>query len=162
MKLWLTKLRISSALDAGRPLAESLRRKIAADPELAEFVQRTDTLASRLRRPQSTVPDLHDGIMRAVRASVPPPSPRRRFSPAWLAAPIGIAAVFVLGLLMGRPHPAPPAKMSFNAPLAILDMSETIPATVPPAMMAPLTSEWAKVNHDVQSTRDIVASTFPF
>jgi hypothetical protein len=39
MKSWLAKWRISAALDAGEPLSESLRQKIAADPELGTLRQ---------------------------------------------------------------------------------------------------------------------------
>ena len=69
MKSWLSKWRISAALDAGEPLPESLRKKIAADPELERFTKRTEALGQTLRRLPPSGPPLHDSIMSAVRAA---------------------------------------------------------------------------------------------
>jgi hypothetical protein len=163
MKLWLTKWRISSALDSGRPLPELLRARIAADPELSDFARRLEALDSRLRRPQLAESNLHDGIMRAVRSSTS--RPQLRPAPGLavvLGAPVAVVMVLALLLWSNSTKPAPPAQISLDAPLAILDMSEAIQARIPPAMMAPLTNELAKVDHDLRSTRDIVTSTFPF
>jgi len=86
MKSWLSKWRISAALDAGQPWPESLRRKIAADPELELFTKRTQALGQTLRSLPPSAPPLHDAIMRAVRAAARPEQPRRAPVLSWLAA----------------------------------------------------------------------------
>jgi hypothetical protein len=162
MKLWLTKFRISAGLDSGRPLSESLRKKIAADPELEHFTRRAETLGPLLRTPSPADSSLHDGIMRAVRAAARRSKPQAAPVPAWLAAFAIGAAVVVISLLLVRPRAVPPRQSALDGPLLVLEMSEKMPAAMPSAMMAPLTNEWAKVNRDVQNTSEIVAAAFPF
>src|SRR5579859_2403227 len=59
MKSWLTKFRISNALDAGKPLPERLRRRIAAEPELERFVDCAGAFGRSLRSGAVAVPSLH-------------------------------------------------------------------------------------------------------
>jgi len=161
MKKWLTKLRISAALDAGKPLPESLRQQIASDPELERFVHRTQFLDSRLRAPKLADPDLHNDIMRAVRASRRTQS---RPSPSfyWLLASGAGAAIAIVCLFITRPRNAPPANVSMDAPITVLEMSEQMPAAMPDAVMAPLSNEWVRVDHDVRKTTEILAASLPF
>jgi len=106
MKSWLTKFRISTALDAGKPLPASLRQKISADPELERFVQRAEALGQPLRRPPAANPSLHDAIMRAVRASAQRGQPRHAPMLSWLAASATVATLAVVCLWMALPRPA--------------------------------------------------------
>jgi hypothetical protein len=161
MKLWLTKLRISAALDSGKPLPESLRQKIEADPELKRFAYRTQALKRSLRSPPTADPSLHDSIMRAVRGSARREQPRRAPVFSWLAPSAAVAVLAVFFFWMARPRPAPPGHAPLDGPLTVLEMSETMSADVPSMMMAPLSNEWARVNHDVQGTTQILLASLP-
>jgi len=161
MKSWWIKFRISTALDSGKPLPASLRQKIAADPELERFAHRTQALGRPLRSPPPVNPSLHDSIMRAVRASAQRGQPRRAPGLSWLPASATLAALVVVCLWMSRPNPAPPERPSLDGPLMALEMSEQMPAAMPSMVMAPLSNEWARVNHDVQETTQILLASFP-
>jgi hypothetical protein len=105
MKSWLTKFRISNALDSGKQLPPGLREKIASDPELEHFTREAQTLSWPMVHLPSADPSLHDSIMRAVRASAQRREQSRRepvFS--WLAASAALAAVFMLCLWVAYPH----------------------------------------------------------
>ena len=98
MKSWLTKLRISTALDSGKALPESLRRKIAADPALERFAYRAESLVRPLRNLPLADPSLHDGIMRAVRAAAQPEQAQRAPMLMWLtgaATAVAMAMAYV-------------------------------------------------------------------
>jgi hypothetical protein len=108
MKSMLTKFKISTALDSGKPLPDSLRQKIAADPELERFANRAQSLgrpsASGITMPGD--PSLHDSIMRAVRAAGQREEPRRAPVFSWLAASATVAALALVCLWMALPHPS--------------------------------------------------------
>jgi hypothetical protein len=105
MKSWLTKFRISTALDSGEPLPPSLRQKIAADPELEHFAHQAQALGRPLLRLPSAGPSLHDSIMRAVRASAQRrEQPRRAPMFSWLAASAAFAATVMFCLWLAYPH----------------------------------------------------------
>lgn len=93
MKSWLTKFRISNALDAGKPLPETLRRKVAADAELERFVDCGEAVGRSLRSATIAAPLLHEGIMRAVRVAARREETRRAPVFSWLAASAGAAAL---------------------------------------------------------------------
>jgi hypothetical protein len=160
MKLWLTKFRISNALDSGRPLPDSLRKKIAAEPELEQFTRRLQALPARLRKPDIAAPDLHNNIMRAVRTTSLP-EPRNVSLWSWLAPAAGFAAL-VMCIFIPRPDLSTTADVSMDAPLAVLDLSRNMPAALPAEMMAPLHDELTRVNHDLVNTKDILAASVPF
>src|SRR2546429_6806035 len=74
MKSWLTKFRISCALDVNRPLSVSLRRIIEQSGELRQFVAQNAALEEALKsqpaKPASPT-TLHAGIMKSIRAARP-------------------------------------------------------------------------------------------
>jgi len=105
MKSWLTKFRISNAMDSGKPLPPSLREKIAADPELEHFIRQSQALGRPVVHLPSADPSLHDSIMRAVRAS----AQQRQHSHhapvfSWLAASAAFAAVLMFCLWVAYPR----------------------------------------------------------
>ena len=104
MKSWLTKFRISNALDAGQTMPERLRRKIAAEPELERFVDCADAFGRSLRSAAVAVPSLHDGIMRAVRGSAHQQEPQRAPVLSWLVASAGIAAMGTICFWLSQPQ----------------------------------------------------------
>jgi ferric-dicitrate binding protein FerR (iron transport regulator) len=161
MKSWLAKFRISSALDAGEPLPKSLRRAIAADPELELFTRRTERLGRSLRRPPLAEASMHDSIMRAVRDAAHQRQPRRAPRVGWLAVSASAAALAVVCFLMGIHRPVQPGGKSLDGAVMVLEMSETMPETMPSMVMAPLSDEWARVDHQLQNTREVLLASFP-
>jgi hypothetical protein len=161
MKSWLAKFRISAALDAGKPLPPSLRRAIATDPELERFMRRTENLGRALRKPPLAEPALHDSIMRAVRAATRPEPPRRTFGAAWLAATASLAALAVVCFWMGFHRQAARGGQSLAGAAMVLEMSEKMPNTMPSLVMSPLSDEWARVDHDLQNTKQVLLASFP-
>jgi len=161
MKSWLAKFRISAALDAGKPLPESLRRAIAADSDLEQFTRRSETLGRALRRPPSDEPSMHDSIMRAVRIAARPAPPRRGFGLAWLAMPASVAALAAVCFWWGFHRQAPPGGPSLTGAAMVLEMSEKMPNTMPSLVMSPLSDEWARVDHDLQNTKQVLLASFP-
>jgi hypothetical protein len=161
MKSWLIKLRISAALDARKPLPESLRRAIAADPDLERFARRSENLGRALRKPALAAPLMHDSIMRAVRAAGRREQPRRAPWAAWLAAPASVAALAAVCFWIGSPRQAQPGGKSLEGAAMVLEMSEQMPNTMPSLVMAPLSDEWARVDHDLQSTTQVLLASFP-
>ena len=161
MYSWLTKFRISTALDAGKPLPDSLRKKIAADPELERFVKQTEALGhSRPALPPSD-PSMHDTIMRAVRASTRRERPQRAPVLSWLTASVALVALALVGALLVRLHGGLPGRQMMDQADLVLEMSETMPTNVPSLVMAPLSDEWTRVNHDVRGTAQILLASLP-
>lgn len=106
MKSMLTKFKISTALDSGKPLPDSLRQKIAADPELERFANRAQSLGRPAGITMPGDPSLHDSIMRAVRAAGQREELRRAPVFSWLAASATVAALAVVCLWMVLPRPS--------------------------------------------------------
>src|SRR5438477_10288510 len=70
MKSWLTKFRISCALEEDKPLPQSLRRKVARSAHLRQFLLQTtamrNALENQLPKP-APPPLLHSAIMTSIR-----------------------------------------------------------------------------------------------
>ncbi|HTA31589.1 MAG TPA: hypothetical protein VK731_13940 [Candidatus Cybelea sp.] len=161
MKSWLTKFRISAAMDAGKPLSESLRQEMAADPELERFARRTEALGRALRSVPPAAPSQHDSIMRAVRAAARRDKLARWFSPSWLAVSATVAALAVMccWIIIHRPMPA--NRQSLDGAAMVLELSEQMPDTMPKMVMAPLSNEWARVDRDLRDTTQVLLASFP-
>jgi hypothetical protein len=161
MKSWLSKWRISAALDAGKPWPESLRRKIAADPDLERFAKRTQVLGETLRSLPPSAPPLHDSIMRAVRASARAEQSRRVPRLSWLAASGTVAALAVVCVYLIFIHMKPPARQALDGPALVLEMSEHMSSNMTSYVMSPLSDEWARVDHDLQDTKQVLLASLP-
>jgi hypothetical protein len=161
MKSWLAKFRISAALDAGKPMSESLRQKVTADPELERFARRAEVLGQALRNAPLVEASQHDSIMRAVRATARREQPRRAPALSWLAASVAVAALTLVCLWTAFHRPAKPARPSLDGAVMVLEMSERMPGTMPKMMMAPLSDEWARVDRDLQDTTQVLLASFP-
>jgi hypothetical protein len=161
MKSLLTKWRISAALDSGQPLPESLQREIAADPELQRFARKSEALGQTLQNVQPSVPPLHDSIMRAVRAAARREEPRTAPVWSWLATSGAVAAVVALCLYWGVVRPRVVAARALNEPGIVLDNCARMPATMPSFAMAPLSNEWARVDHNLQDTAQVLMASLP-
>jgi hypothetical protein len=118
------------------------------------------------RKPALPAPDadLHDSIMRAVRAACREEQTPRRPSTAWMAAwALGISvAALAVGLWL-RPPVAPPASKAMaardlaGAPGAALELGSQLPDL----LMAPLSNELARVDHDLHQTTEALLASFP-
>jgi hypothetical protein len=119
MKSLLTKFRISTALDARKPLPASLRQKIAANPSLQRFVSQ----AEALRVLPKFVPassSLHYDIMSAVRASANIQGQSRAPMLPFLAASGAISAAILVCFWMIHPQAAMPETASPVGALALV------------------------------------------
>lgn len=166
MKFFLTKFRISNALDTGKPMPESLRRKINAEPELQRFEQRMQALNRPLQGAPPADTELHDSIMSAVHASKREAGHALRACPTWQAltasCTVAAMAAVCLWIVHFQSTPSLPLpKPSLDTPLTVLEMSESMPATMPSMVTAPLSTELERVNNDVQTTKQILLASFP-
>jgi hypothetical protein len=168
MKNLLTKFRISSALDARRPLPESIQADIEASPGLRDFAEGTEALDHALRRAPGAAPgdsSLHDSIMRAVRAAAAEKAPRRGARFLWLAPASAFAVVAAIGLWLGWPRPVKPLQAPGTPALAAVsaafEMSGEMSQTMPAEVIAPLSNEWAQVDSDVRGATQFVLSRLP-
>jgi hypothetical protein len=59
------------------------------------------------------------------------------------------------------PPPAPADGPSLAGAVQVLEMGETMSGAMPSAVMAPLTQEWARVDHDLQNTTQVLLASFP-
>ncbi len=112
MKVWFTKAKISSALDAGQQPSAWLRRSISGSDELRGFERELTTLDRALKQtvPRlETPPSLHGSIMRAVRAAHhAAPAQRAPSVLRWLPVPASCGAG-AAGRLVGGARPLEPA-----------------------------------------------------
>ena len=167
MNSWLTRFRISSARDEGKPLPESLRKKINSSADLREFEQSTNAvdLALRTARPQEvTPPFLAGSIMRAVKESGRPVGK----APAWVAAlrlsgAFGTALValaFAMWLTGTRPvHPETANVLASTS--SALQLGDTVTHTLPLVTVTPLNDELSRLNVDLTNTARFLLANVP-
>ena len=158
---WLAKFRISIALDADKPLPESLRQKIAGDPELERFARRAQSLGAVLRGVPPSGALLHDSIMRAIKSAAAPRQPRRAPASSWLAASAAVATLAAMCLWLASHRQTRPGPHSLDGPVMVLEMSENLPNAMPSIVMAPLSNEWARVDRDLQATTQVLLASLP-
>ena len=161
MKSWFTKWKISASLDAGKPMPESLRRTIDADPELQRFAKRAEAHGETLRQLTPSGPPMHDSIMRAVRAAARQEQPRRDAAWRWWVASGALAALTLVSVYWTHLRPKVPVQQAMESPVMFLEMSTNKLAEMPALMMSPLSNEWARVDHDLQSTTKVLMASLP-
>lgn len=161
MKNWFAKFRISFALDSGQAMDESLRKKIAGDAELQNFLRQTQKL-SQFAPAHETPPGLHHSILAAVRASNRAERSRPSAAIWWAGASAAVVGSLALLLSVNQSPPVRLSDESLHEPMALLQMGEQIPADVPSLMLAPMSNELAAVARDAQNTKKILLSTLPF
>jgi hypothetical protein len=163
MKSWFAKFRISNALDA-RTFPPTLRRKIGATDELRRYAVNQAALGDALKRaaPESTPPPaLHGSILRAIRLADQHKAPSRSgFEWRWLA-PAALAPLVLVGIFVLLHRPQPPAP-----PLNIASVARTLEggqelAQSIPAVTAPLSDEFARLNTDLSRTEQFLLAEFP-
>jgi hypothetical protein len=167
MKLWFTRLRISTALDAGYKLSASLRRNINRSAQLLSFEEEMTALDRALKqtRPKPQAPSgLHRSIMQAVRvAENPAAAPRGLAVLRWVAAPVVTLLALAVGWHALHDPVRPPAQdtQSLAAATTVLEMSGQLAQTVPSAVVAPLSDELERLNRDLNNTAQFLLASLP-
>jgi hypothetical protein len=70
-------------------------------------------------------------------------------------------ALALVGAWLVRLHGVLPGRQMMDQADLVLEMSETMPTNVPSLVMAPLSDEWTRVNHDVRGTAQILLASLP-
>jgi hypothetical protein len=167
MKSWLTKLRISAALDAGCKLSGALRRRIDSSEELLgaeEEMRALDRTLKQARPEREAPPGLHRSIMQAVRAAErPQAAPSGLAWLRWLAAPVVATVVLVVIWEAQRGPVVPPTQgpQSLAAATTALEISGQLAQRVPSAVVAPLSDELTRVNQDLDNTAQFILASLP-
>jgi hypothetical protein len=168
MRLWIAKVRISVALDAGKRPSARLRRQVSSSEELRSFEQELAALDRALRQttPEPKAPaSLHCSIMQAVAqaANDHATAPREPGVPHWAPVPV-LALVLVLAAwwLLRSPvrQPAQDAQ-SLAAVTTALDMGGQMAQRAPSAMVAPLSDELERLNRDLDNTAQFLLASVP-
>ena len=167
MKAWLTKLRISAALDAEQQPSTWLRKRLSRPDELSSVEQEMMALDRGLRQtaPRVQAPaSLHCAIMQAVRAADRPVTARRVSSLLrWLPAPaFGLVALLAVLWALHSPirQPAQSAQ-SLGAATTALQMGDQMVRAVPSAVVAPLSDELERLTLDLDKTAQFLLASVP-
>lgn len=165
MKSWFTKLRISTAIDSGRSMPASLQKRIAASEELKRFCHDVEHLEHALRETPSPMrgapPNLHGAIMSAVRKEATH-SANRTISPIlrWLPAP-ALAALLIWAIVHFTSTGSDSRSEMFVSTISSLNDEMELAQTTPQDVMAPLTEELKRLNHDVEEARSFLLASLP-
>jgi hypothetical protein len=167
MMLWLTKLRISIAMDASQQAPARLRRKISSSTELRRFEQELAELDRALKQapPKPEAPALlHRSIMLAVRAGNRPVAVAREPGLMhWAPLPV-LVAIVLLGIwwVLQRPlQPTTQDTQSLVHATAALEMGNQMSRTVPSAVIAPLSNELERLGQDLDNTTRFLLASLP-
>lgn len=161
MKSWLAKFRISTALDANSSATPGAHAPGGEGSGLQQFHDDLRDLHMQLpRAPRVQVPpDLHAGIMAAVRRASPKaPEPLwlRLFSTAWAPAlGVGVLALFLVAAAAFRFWRNPTI---LGAPSPVI--GEQV-ARLPTQALSPLTKEWDHLDQDLRAAADFVLASVP-
>ena len=171
MKTWLTKFRISNALNDRKPLPPAVERAMARSEELRRFADNSSTLdhtlKSQLARPEAG-PRLHDSIMRAVRASGPAQVAEK--SPAWPrwvpASSFGLLVLLCCLLAiqffptLGIKH-QPENSETLAAAGSAIELGGRLMREAPSAAMFPLSDEMQKLDHTLADAQSFLSASLP-
>jgi hypothetical protein len=171
MKTWLTKLKISNALNDHRPLPPAVERAIRLSEKLRRFAENANALDHALKkqlpRLEPTAP-LHAAIMRAVRAERPAPvAETGPFWWRWIPA-AGLALLMATGIFLTLEFSAKPAgrvpeadaQALATAGLA-LEAGGSLISEAPDVALSPLSDEMQKLNHHLVNTGQFLLASLP-
>ncbi len=171
MNRWLTKWRISRALDERKPLPLAVERALTESAELGRFAANATAVDQALKKTQSVpkAPDsLHASIMRAVRSTESVEDFGRQISWPRLIPAAALTAVMILSVLGVLRYSHPPVKISPPAEessLAIassaLETGNCLVRTVPEAALSPLSDEILRLNRDLTNAQNYLLATLP-
>ena len=167
MKSWITRFRISAALDADQQPSAGLRRWPGASADLRAIEQEMVDLDRALKEtaPKAEAPVwLHGSIMQAVRAAQSPVTAERRPNLLrWLPAPaLALMLLLATFLAMHRPARTPEQNaQSLAAATSALHFGNQMVQTMPSAMVAPLSDELIRLNRDLGKTAQFLLASLP-
>jgi hypothetical protein len=173
MKNWLTKWRISNAVDGGQPLPTTVAPMLAQSADLREFVANTRALELALRnsRPApATSQALHASIMRAIQSAEP--ARARAFAWAEFRSRLIPAAALSLVLLLGvfgaghfgkntEVLANPAASRSLAAAGSAMEISGQLMRVLPDAALSPLNQERQSLNRDLANAQAFLLASLP-
>lgn len=168
MKFWLTKVRISAALDAGKQSSAWIRRRVSGSEDLRGFEQELTALDRALSQtaPEPKAPaSLHCAIMQAVAeaANGPVTARRERGMLRWAFVP-GFVLIVMLGVWWVLHNPVQQPRQNAQSLAGVttaLDMSGQMAQTMPSAMVAPLSVELERLNRDLDNTAQFLLASLP-
>jgi len=162
MKTWLTKFKISNALDDVAAERERMPNEVKRD-DLRRFRESLRSLDCCLKSAQSGQPvpaGLHDLVMRAVRGASR--TQKQLFAPTilrWLPAP-ALALLVVAGVwwILSRSESKP---QSMVTAAAALEQSLQLTQQAPAAVLAPLSQEMENLNRDFRNAVEVLVASVP-
>lgn len=158
MKTWLSRFRMSAALD--EPSCGPTSTDGTARPDQVEFHQSLEAIDRLLKR-NPPRPEAPFGLRAAVMKQIREPSAREssRFGLRW-AAGLSCALFLALGALALAYFHRPKFGPSPFTAKATVRMNREI-AALPSAALAPLSKEWDNLSLDFQRTKDFLVSSVP-
>ena len=171
MKTWLTKFRISNALDNRKSLPPAVERAVAQSEELRCFAEIAADLDQALKnsRPEpETSASLHAAIMRAVRAAEPEPAyDWQKIWPRLIPA-AALALLVLLGIFGASDYSRQPAAILQPAELSSLAVASSVLETggqliheMPDAALSPLNEEMQRLNRDLDGAKNFLLASLP-
>ena len=170
MKTWLTKLKISHALDQRKPLPPAAQQAVARSTDLRQFAENVLAVDRALTKtiPASAPENLHAGIMRAVRRAEPT---RDNGWKIWRARLVPASAMVLLLLLAlfgtirsTSPPPgaaAPDKAASLALASATLDAGSALVRAAPEAALDPLATEMRRLDRDLINAQNYLLAAVP-
>ena len=171
MKTWLTKFRISNALDNRKSLPPAVERAVAQSEELRRFAEIAADLDQALKNSRP-VPEisasLHAAIMRAVRAAEPEPAyDWQKIWPRLIPA-TALALLVLLGIFGASDFSRQPAAILQPAELSSLAVASSVLETggqliheMPDAALSPLNEEMQRLNRDLDGAKNFLLASLP-
>ena len=171
MKTWLTKFRISNALDNRKSLPPAVERAVAQSEELRRFAEIAADLDQALKNSRpvpETSASLHAAIMRAVRTAEPEPA--YHWQKIWprLIPATALALLVLLGIFGASNYSRQPAAILQPAELSSLAVASSVLETggqliqeMPDAALSPLNEEMQQLNRDLDGAKKFLLASLP-
>ena len=171
MKTWLTKFRISNALDNRKSLPPAVERAVAQSEELRRFAEIAADLDQALKNSRpvpETSASLHAAIMRAVRTAEPEPAyDWQKIWPRLIPA-TALALLVLLGIFGASNYFRQPAAILQPAELSSLAVASSVLETggqliheMPDAALSPLSDEMQRLNRDLDGAKKFLLASLP-
>jgi hypothetical protein len=163
MKMWLTKFRISNALDDANAARKQVLPRGSQSEDVSQFEETARLLDRRLKsaQPAQTVPDgLHDSVLRAVRGAAR--AQERQFTGTILhRLPAPALALLIVGGVWWMLNRSEPESQSLATAGAALERSHQLTQQAPAAVLAPLSQEMESLNRDFRNAVEFLVASVP-
>jgi hypothetical protein len=163
MKTWLSKFRISNALDSGDAAPKHPSTGDVECEEVRQFEEAARSLDRRLKSDQplrAAPPGLHASVMQAVLGASR--IREQQSAPAilrWLPAPVlGLLVVAGVWWTLSRPETEPQPLVTAAA---ALERSHQLTQQGPAAVLAPLSKEMENLNRDFRNAVEHLVASVP-